>query len=93
MTGCRDSTSAATLTSSSRSSCPSCWPTPPGWKPYQNDHEDANGQFQELRIHAWCYGLKDGLLNDLGFTARDPADVRNGYDNAVAAVKLRYKGG
>lgn len=55
--------------------------------------EEAWSKGQELRIHAWCYGLKDGLLNDLGFTARDPVDVRNGYDKAVAAVKLRYKGG
>lgn len=55
--------------------------------------EEAWAKGQELRIHAWCYGLKDGLLNDLGFTARDPADVRNGYDNAIAALKLRYKGG
>jgi carbonic anhydrase len=28
-----------------------------------------------LSVHAWIYGLRDGLLRDLGFTARHPDEV------------------
>jgi carbonic anhydrase len=30
---------------------------------------------QNLTVHGWIYGLKDGLIRDLGFCASGPADV------------------
>jgi carbonic anhydrase len=30
---------------------------------------------QDLTVHGWIYGLKDGLIRDLGFCAASPADV------------------
>jgi carbonic anhydrase len=33
---------------------------------------------QDLTIHGWIYGLKDGLIRDLGFCAVSPADVPDG---------------
>lgn len=30
---------------------------------------DAWGRGQSLAVHAWIYGIRDGLLRDLGFTA------------------------
>jgi len=30
---------------------------------------------QKLTVHGWIYGLKDGLIRDLGFCAASPADV------------------
>jgi carbonic anhydrase len=30
---------------------------------------------QDLTVHGWIYGLKDGLIRDLGFCASSPADV------------------
>jgi len=30
---------------------------------------------QDLTIHGWIYGLKDGLIRDLGFCAASPGDI------------------
>jgi carbonic anhydrase len=35
---------------------------------------------QELTIHGWIYGLKDGLLRDLGISASSSTDLRDHYE-------------
>lgn len=37
-----------------------------GWEPYQNDHEDANGQFEVrlcARLHYSCLGWSHAVLD------------------------------
>ncbi len=47
---------------------------------------DAWERGQELAIHGWIYGLKDGLLRDLKMTARSPAEAETAYRRAVAEL-------
>ncbi|MDL5053615.1 carbonate dehydratase [Oscillatoria laete-virens NRMC-F 0139] len=37
--------------------------------------QDAWMRGQELTLHGWIYGLKDGLLKDLGMTLHDASDI------------------
>ena len=39
-----------------------------------------------LEIHGWIYGMADGLLRDLGFTASTQAEASARYKSAVAAL-------
>lgn len=55
--------------------------------------QDAWARGQELVIHGWFYGLKDGLLQDLRMTVRRPEDVAAAHASAIAAVKSRYAAG
>ncbi len=48
--------------------------------------QDAWRRGQELTVHAWIYGLKDGLMKDLGLTVSNPQDAGARYDSAVAAL-------
>jgi carbonic anhydrase len=41
---------------------------------------------QELSVHGWIYGLKDGLLRDLNSTVKDFQEATPIYEAAVAAV-------
>ena len=47
---------------------------------------DAWDRGQELAVHGWVYGLKDGLLRDLGTTVTKPAEAGEVYQAAVAAL-------
>jgi len=47
---------------------------------------DAWAREQELAVHGWIYGLKDGLLRNLNCTATDVATARSAYDSALAAL-------
>ena len=47
---------------------------------------DAWERGQPLTVHGWVYGLKDGLLRDLGVTAADPRQAAETYDAALAAL-------
>jgi carbonic anhydrase len=38
---------------------------------------------QELILHGWIYGLKDGLLRDLNISINNRDDVARVYDNAM----------
>ena len=38
---------------------------------------------QELTVHAWVYGLTDGLLRDLDFSVSDVASTEAGFERAV----------
>ena len=47
---------------------------------------DAWARGQALAVHAWCYGIEDGLLHDLGFSVNDPTNIRSSFERAVAAL-------
>ena len=48
--------------------------------------QDAWDRGQELAVHGWVYGLKDGLVRDLNTTAAQRADVPSAYRAALAAL-------
>jgi carbonic anhydrase len=39
-----------------------------------------------LTVHGWIYGLKDGLMHDLGITVDCPARSAPRYDAALKAL-------
>ncbi len=47
---------------------------------------DAWARGQDLTIHGWIYGLKDGLLRDLKCAARNPEEAAKTYEQALAAL-------
>ncbi len=47
---------------------------------------DAWRRAQPLSVHGWIYGLKDGLLRDLGVSVTRDGDLAAVYASAVAAV-------
>lgn len=48
---------------------------------------DAWVRGQELTVHGWIYGLKDGLLRDLGATVTELAEVESVYSAAISGVR------
>ncbi|HUJ45158.1 MAG TPA: carbonic anhydrase, partial [Opitutaceae bacterium] len=42
---------------------------------------------RELSVHGWIYGLRDGLLRDLGTTIAGPDEMRPILEGAVAALR------
>ncbi len=46
--------------------------------------QDAWGRHQGLSVHGLIYGLKDGLLRDLGMSVSGQADVSTRYQAALA---------
>jgi carbonic anhydrase len=52
--------------------------------------QDAWQRGQELVVHAWVYGLHNGLLQDLEMTVSRLDDAGVAYETAVAAVRSRY---
>ncbi|MGZ5035083.1 MAG: carbonate dehydratase [Usitatibacter sp.] len=47
---------------------------------------DAWDRGQELCVHGWVYGLKDGLVRDLGTTVSKPSEASAAYRAALAAL-------
>jgi carbonic anhydrase len=47
---------------------------------------DAWERGQELAVHGWVYGLKDGLIRDLATTITKPADAPAAYRAALGAL-------
>lgn len=47
---------------------------------------DAWARGQELAVHGWIYGLKDGLLRDLKYTATGPDSAVDAYRSAIEAL-------
>ncbi|MBI2307074.1 MAG: carbonate dehydratase [Rhodocyclales bacterium] len=45
--------------------------------------QDAWARGQKLTVHAWIYGLKDGLVRDLGFTVSRPEQIATRYEQAL----------
>jgi carbonic anhydrase len=50
---------------------------------------DAWERRQALEIHGWIYGLKNGLLRDLGYSAASAGDVQTGYEQALKGLQSR----
>ena len=48
--------------------------------------QDAWRRGQPLTVHAWIYGLKDGLVRDLGLNVRRPEDLMPRYVAALEAL-------
>ncbi|NTV69512.1 MAG: carbonate dehydratase [Azonexaceae bacterium] len=48
--------------------------------------QDAWSRGQQLTVHGWIYGLKDGLIHDLGITVDHPQDLPSRYDAALKAL-------
>ena len=47
---------------------------------------DAWGRGQKVTLHGWCYGLKDGLINDLHMTVDGTEGLESLYKAAIAGV-------
>lgn len=47
---------------------------------------DAWARGQELSVHGWIYGLKDGLLRDLKVSASSTEEMSAAYQKAVAEL-------
>jgi carbonic anhydrase len=50
---------------------------------------DAWERGQPLAVHSWIYGLKDGRLRDLQFTAARPFDVVDAHRASIASLAGR----
>jgi carbonic anhydrase len=48
-----------------------------------NVMQDAWSRGQKVTVHGWCYGLKDGLVKDLGVTMQGAHEVVNVFRNAL----------
>ena len=48
--------------------------------------QDAWARGQKVTVHAWVYGLKDGLMHDLGFTVSQPEKVIPRYTQALGVL-------
>ena len=48
--------------------------------------EDAWARGQALTVHGWIYGIHDGLLRDLRFTAGSRAAAAGGYRRALKSL-------
>jgi carbonic anhydrase len=44
--------------------------------------QDAWARGQKVTVHGWCYGLRDGLVKDLGVSMRGAHEVVNVFRNA-----------
>jgi carbonic anhydrase len=52
--------------------------------------EDAWARGQQVHVHGWVYGLRNGLLQDLKMTVCAPDEIGAAYGLALGAVKQRY---
>jgi carbonic anhydrase len=48
--------------------------------------QDAWLRGQDLTVHSWIYGLKDGLLGDLGLCVSDPDSLDDLYRSAIEQI-------
>ena len=51
--------------------------------------QDAWTRGQDLTVHGWIYGLRDGRLRDLMTSAGSVGEAATAYQAAVAAVNAR----
>ena len=47
---------------------------------------DAWGRGQKVTLHGWCYGLKDGLINNLHMSVGSTEGLESLYKAAIAGV-------
>ena len=45
--------------------------------------QDAWARGQKLSVHGWCYGIRDGLVKDLGVTMSRPGEVVDVFRSAI----------
>ena len=45
--------------------------------------QDAWNRGQHVTVHGWCYGLKDGLVKDLGVSMQGAHEVVNVFRSAL----------
>lgn len=48
---------------------------------------DAWARGQQVRVHGWMYGLKDGLVRDLQMAASSESEKRESYRRAIDALR------
>ncbi|GHA71791.1 carbonate dehydratase [Cognatilysobacter bugurensis] len=48
--------------------------------------QDAWARGQELTVHGWVYGLRDGLVHDLGIGLSAGSDLAEEYQRALALI-------
>ncbi len=48
--------------------------------------KDAWSRGQSLTVHGWIYGLKDGLMRDLGLTVSNSEDLNDRYRASLAVL-------
>jgi len=48
-----------------------------------NVMQDAWARGQKVTVHGWCYGLKDGLVKDLGVSMSHAGEVMEQFRNAL----------
>lgn len=53
---------------------------------------DAWGRGQKVTLHGWCYGLKDGLINNLHMTVDNTEGLESLYKAAIAGVAETRRG-
>jgi carbonic anhydrase len=53
--------------------------------------QDAWARGQELTLHGWIYGLRDGLLQDLRMTVDSQVALDDVYTQAVARVAAQAR--
>lgn len=51
--------------------------------------QDAWARGQELTVHGWIYGLRDGLLRDLKVSASSADEAATAYKTAVESANAR----
>jgi len=51
---------------------------------------DAWERGQQLNVHGWIYGLRDGLLTDLRFTVTEFQQMQPAYEAAISAHQQRH---
>jgi carbonic anhydrase len=54
-----------------------------GYVALSNVLQDAWGRGQKVSVHGWCYGLKDGLVKDMGVSMQAAHEVVNVFRNAL----------
>lgn len=47
---------------------------------------DAWARGQEVRVHGWIYGLKDGLVRNLRMEAGSESELQGAYDTALSSL-------
>jgi carbonic anhydrase len=48
--------------------------------------QDAWERGQDLTVHGWVYGLKDGLVRDMNFSVANPDEASTSYESALSGL-------
>jgi carbonic anhydrase len=51
--------------------------------------QDAWSRGQKLKVHSWIYGLKDGLLNNLGMNVTQQEEIASVYHEVLARYRAK----